>query len=124
MKDVKLYTFTFNKANISYGKISFSIEDEGGNLGFVTPSTNKNDCEPDHLFFLMVAPTHSATFYAQRKSQEIFLYVHKNKCVTLQWSISATFDHSWAKSLFYQECGGYIEIEALVAGSQCSLMIL
>ena len=56
------------------------------------------------FFFLMVAPTHSATFYAQRKSQEIFLYVHKNKCVTLQWSISATFDHSWAKTLFYQEC--------------------
>ena len=48
------YTFTFNKANISYGKISFPIEDEGGNLGFVTPSTNKNDCEPDHLFFLDV----------------------------------------------------------------------
>ena len=56
------------------------------------------------FFFLMVAPTHSATFYAQRKSQEIFLYVHKNKCVTLQRSISATFDHSWAKTLFYQEC--------------------
>ena len=95
-----------------------------GNLGFVTPSTNKNDCEPDHLFFLVVAPTHSATFYTQRKSREIFLYVHKNKCVTLQRSISATFDHSWAKCQRGIECGDYIEIEAPVAGSQCSLMIL